>query len=367
MTSRERLKRAFRCQETDRMPVRLWGVDPYYRRPDPSWQPLYELCGRYELDYIRHGPLKIDYEEQDIPRYSEERPGPHEGVKDIVTVWETPQGPLTSVFRKPIDGSPGRMIKHLIETVEEAQRWLSIPRRQGRLDPQPYREFAAKSGEEALQMVPIGHAMYSVQALMGSEIFGYWLKEERELLHEMISRAYEDIEDIVKQALAADLGDAFGWVGPELCIPPLASPADFREFCVAYDTRLIAMIHEAGKLVWVHCHGDMNPVLEDFIAMGVDCLNPIEPPPVGQLTLAEAKKRCAGRMCLDGGIQNGDFQLLTPEQMARRTEEVIAEGKPGYGFILCPTSDPTTWPVLTERIIENHKVFVETAIRLAPY
>jgi hypothetical protein len=27
MTSRERLTRAFHCQETDRLPVRLWGVD----------------------------------------------------------------------------------------------------------------------------------------------------------------------------------------------------------------------------------------------------------------------------------------------------------------------------------------------------
>jgi len=367
MTSRERLKRAFKCQETDRMPVRLWGVDPFTRREDATWQPLYDLCEQWGLDYIRNGPVKMNYEGEAVPSHSETRDGPRPDIIETETVIETPAGPLTALFHRNRDGSPGYTAKHYLETVEDARRWLSIPVRKGTLDPEPFREFAARSGDGGLQMIGIGEAMYSIQALMGSEVFGFWLIEERDLLHEMVDRAYAGIEEIVKQALAADLGDAFGWVGPELCIPPLASPAHFREYCFDYDKRLIDMMHEAGKLVWVHCHGDMNPVLEGFIEMGVDCLNPIEPPPIGKLTLAEAKQRCGGRMCLDGGIQNGDFQLLTPAQMVRRVEEVVAQGKPGYGFILCPTSDPGTWPTLSDRIIENHVAFVETAMRLAEY
>lgn len=367
MTSRERLKRAFKCQETDRMPVRLWGVDPFAPRGDDTWKPLYDLCNQHQLDYIRNGPVPMAYAGPETPSRSEERQGPRPDILETKTVIETPEGPLTTLFHRNKDGSPGYTYKHYIDTVEDARRWLSIPVRKGTLDPEPFREFAAKSGDGGLQMVGIGEAMYAIQALMGSEVFGFWLIEERELLHEMIDRAYAGIEEIVKQALAADLGDCYGWVGPELCIPPLASPAHFREYCLEYDKPLIDMIHDAGKLVWVHCHGDMNPVLEGFIEMGVDCLNPIEPPPIGKLTLTQAKQRCGGRMCLDGGIQNGDFQLLTPQQMVRRTEEVIAQGKPGGGFILCPTSDPGTWPKLNDTIIANHFAFVETAMRLAQY
>ena len=367
MTSRERLKRAFTCQETDRMPVRLWGVDPFVPREDPSWQPLYELCNKHGIDYIRGGPVTMNYEGEALPSHSEQRDGPRPDIIETETVMETPDGPLTSIFHRNRDGSPGYTFKHFIETVEDAHRWLSIPVRKGTLDPEPFREFAARSGDGGLLQVGIGEAMYRIQALMGSEVFSFWLIEQQALLHDLIDRAYASIEEIVKQALAADLGDCFGYVGPELCIPPLASPAHFREYCIAYDKPLIDMIHDAGKLVWVHCHGDMNPVLEGFIEMGVDCLNPIEPPPTGKLTLTEAKQRCAGRMCLDGGIQNGDFQLLTPRQMVERTEQVIAEGKPGGGFILCPTSDPGTWPTLSDRIIENHVAFIETAMRLAAY
>lgn len=367
MTSRERLTRAFHCQETDRLPVRLWGVDPLNPRADPTWKPLYQLSDHYQLDIIRNWQPVMNDPEPHTPTHSEQREGPRPTLWAYESVIETPTGPITQIHHAPKDGSPGYVFKHYIQTIEDARRWLSLPRRKPVLSTATYADFAGRSGDSALRMVGIGEPMYSVQSLMGSEVFSFWLMDERALLHEMIDRANEDIIWFLKQALQAGVGDCYGWVGPELCIPPLASPRDFREFCFDYDKPLVDMIHEAGKLVWIHCHGDMSPVLEDFIEMGVDCLNPIEPEPTSRLTLAEAKQRCGGRMCLDGGIQNGDFQLLTPQQMTRRVEEVVAQGKPGYGWILCPTSDPGTWPTLSERIIENHVAYVETAMRLAGY
>ena len=88
---------------------------------------------------------------------------------------------------------------------------------------------------------------------------------------------------------------------------------------------------------------------------------------MGSLTLGEAKQRVGHRMTLEGGVQNGDFDTLTPEQLRPVVEEAIRQGKPGGGYILCPTSGPSTWPVLNERHIANHEVFVETALRMADY
>jgi hypothetical protein len=85
------------------------------------------------------------------------------------------------------------------------------------------------------------------------------------------------------------------------------------------------------------------------------------------LTLAEAKELINGRMTLDGGVQNGDNDLLEPEEMERVVEETIAMGKPGGCYILGQTSSPTTWPVLSEKHIANYRAFVETGIRLAKY
>lgn len=53
LSSRERLKRTFRCQPVDRMPIRLWGVDPMFAEGSPIWAPLFEMVEQHELDLIR--------------------------------------------------------------------------------------------------------------------------------------------------------------------------------------------------------------------------------------------------------------------------------------------------------------------------
>jgi uroporphyrinogen-III decarboxylase len=370
MSGRERLLRVFRQQETDRMPIWLWGVDPMFKSSRPSWESLYELVDKYELDIMR------GWSPRPKPAPSPNPPPPPERMQsDHLDMWEnhnimkTPKGDLTQIYYAPKDGSPGYVKKDYIKTAEDAEKWLSLPHHivEPNIETESYSELLQKTGDRTILMVGIGEAMYSIEAMMGSESFGFFLMDERELLHEMIRRTYEQIENVVKYYLAHDVGDYYGWVGPELCIPPLASPKDFREFVFKYDKPIIDLIHDAGKLAWIHCHGDMKPVLLDFVEMGLDCLNPIEPPPIGGLTLAEAKKLINGKMTLDGGVENGAFDLLEPDEMERVVEETVAMGKPGGCYIFGQTSDPGTWVSLNERHIENFKVFVETAVRLADY
>jgi uroporphyrinogen-III decarboxylase len=368
LSGRERLLRVFRQQPTDRMPIWLWGVDTMFPSGQPTWAPLYEMVEKYELDIMRSWSPR--------PRPSSKpAPCPERRQSDIPDMWEyeyvvkTPKGDLTQIHYQPKDGSPGYVKKYYIETVEDGEKWLSMPHRivEPSVEVESYFELKRRTGDRTILMVGIGEAMYSIQALMGSETYSIWLVMERELLHEMTKRAYDRIENLVKYYLSHDVGDYFGWVGPELCIPPLASPEDFRDFVSRYDKPIIDLIHDAGKLAWVHCHGDMEKVLLDFVEMGVDCLNPIEPPPVGGLTLAEAKKLINGRMTLDGGVQNGDIDLLEPEEMEKVVEETVAMGKPGGCYILGETSTPTTWTALTEKHIANYRAFVETGVRLASY
>ena len=370
MSGRERLLRVFRQQETDRMPIWLWGVDPMFRSGRQSWASLYEMVEKYELDIMR------GWSPRPKPTPSPNPPPPPERIQsERPDMWEyhniikTPKGELTQIYYAPKDGSPGYVKKDYIKTEEDAEKWLSLPHKitEPDIETDSYFELLEKTGDRTILMVGIGEAMYAIEAMMGSETFGFFLMDHRELLHEMITRPYQNIENVVKYYLSKDVGDYYGWVGPELCIPPLASPKDFRDFCFKYDKPIIDLIHDAGKLVWVHCHGDMKPVLTDFVEMGVDCLNPIEPPPIGGLTLAEAKKVVGGRMTLDGGVQNGAFDTLEPKEMEELVEETIAMGKPGGCYIFGQTSDPGTWVELSEKHIANFKVFVETAVRHADY
>lgn len=356
------------------MPFWLWGVGPMFRSGRPSWAPLYDLVEKYELDIMRWWrprpkPAPKPAKPAPPPPPPEKKQSEKPDMWEYTNVRRTPKGDLTQSYYLPKDGSPSYVKKNFIETVEDAEKWLSIPHKivEPTTEVDSYFELEQKTAGRTMLMVGIGEAMYSIQAQMGSEVFGFWLIEQRDLLHEMISRVYENIENVVKYYLSHNVGDCYGWVGPELCIPPLASPNDFREFVSKYDKPIIDLIHDAGKLVWVHCHGDMKPVLLDFVEMGVDCLNPIEPPPIGGLTLAEAKEQINGRMSLDGGIENGAWDLLKPDEVVELVEETVAMGKPGGCYILGETSDPGTWSQLSEKHLANYTAFVETGARLMNY
>lgn len=364
MTGRERLLRALRGEPTDRVPIRLWWIDPLAPAPRPAWQDLYDLVRQRDLDvffgWFGAAPppaIEVVKETRDLPdaEWYEEW-----------TTWKTPAGDLTSVFLHNRLGKPGYEKKYLIESTTDAERWLSLPE-PALPGAETFAARAAQVGERGLLLAAVDEPMGRVNLLMGSERWGIWLYDERDLLHALVEKAARRDLAVVKHFLAHGVGPLFGWVGPEVCIPPLASPRDFDEFVTAYDRPIIDAIHDAGGLVWVHCHGDMHPVLERFADMGVDCLNPLEPPPIGSLTLAQAKARVGARMTLEGGFEVGDLELHTPEEIEATVTEIMAMGKPGGRFIVCPSSDHTHWPELDTRIMENYRVFVDTALRLAAY
>ncbi len=364
MTHRQRLKRVFKCQQVDRMPIRIWGVSPIFQTE--NFKPLCELVVKYDLETIEiWGPKQEERPPSPYNIESEERIIGE--TKEIITKIKTPKGDLIQISKMKIDGSPGRVIKHFIEDVKDAEKYLSLPDVNQLPKIDSYFEFEKKVGERGLILIGIDEAMYAVHRLMGSEIFSYFLYDYRELLHTMIKREFKKIENFIKYILSNKIGDGFGYVGPELCIPPLASLKDFREFVFNYDKKIIDLIHSENKLVWVHCHGDMAPVLNEFIEMGVDCLNPVEPPPVSKIELKQMKEISKGKMCLEGGVEDGYFDILTPEKMKEVVEKIIEEGKPDGGFILCPTSSPNTWSKLLPRHIENYRIFVETAVKLRKY
>jgi hypothetical protein len=362
LSSRERLARVFRGEPVDRVPIRLWGAGTG-RADNPAWQPLNDLVDQYELDLISEwNPAWALWPDFHL---THREIGDAEWYEELGVI-DTPAGPLSYIFLLNHLGKPGYMKKHPIETVEDARRWLSLP-----MQPMPptetYAQRVAETGDRGITMTVLYEPAGVINHAMGSELWGIWLYEERELLHALVSQAAERVTALTDHLIAQGVRGYFGWAGPEMCIPPLASPTDFTDFVVRYDQPLIARIHDADGQCWVHCHGDMEPVLEGFADMGVDCLQPIEPPPIGKLTLAEVKRRVGARMTLEGGVQSGDFELHSPDEVAATVETVMAMGKPGGRFILGPSSSQQQWPDLSPQIAHNYRVFVETALRCADY
>lgn len=218
-------------------------------------------------------------------------------------------------------------------------------------------------GDRGLTIFGLDHAMWGLQRLIGTESFALWSLEHRGLLLQAIEVFSQRIREHVKRVFEAGLRPVFGWGGPEVCIPPLMSPDDFEEFVFQFDKPLIDLIHEGGGYTWVHCHGRMGPVLDKFVRMGADVLNPVEPPPMGDITLPEAFARVSHTMGLEGNIETHELMTADQERIRSLVHEALDAGR-GRRFILCPSSGYLQ-PQPDDRLIENLLTFVREGVRYA--
>ncbi len=98
----------------------------------------------------------------------------------------------------------------------------------------------------------------------------------------------------------------------------LISPRVFREMFKPRYAELIRHIRRfTGAKVFLHCDGAITPLIEDFIEIGVQVLNPLQPTAAG-MDPAAIKARFGDRLAFHGAIDNQ--QLLpngTPELLGR--------------------------------------------------
>jgi len=369
MSSRERLLAAFQSQPVDRVPIKVWSAAPWQQVWHPSFQPILDAAlEKSDLAIQWSMPTGYYMTHMDaVDLWVSDKPSTHAGYRERHEVVHTPLGDLYSIRAYSPQHLPGMTLKYAIESVEDAKKFLSIPYVPIEDDILNTQEFFARSkalGDRGIMIAQIDfEPIYAVQMLMGSELFAIWLLEERDLIREIVERLTERVIDRVEYMLARGIGPVFGYYGPELCIPPLARPQDFQEFVVEVDRRFIRLLKEAGCLLWVHCHGKMSPVIEGFMEMGVDCLNPIEPPPMGDVTMRQAREIVGDRMCLEGNLEADDMYRAS----AARIRELVAEaidGARGGGLILCPSSGFMEWPSARDRLVENYLTYIEAGLEL---
>lgn len=367
MTRRERLNAIFEGRTPDRPAVKVWGADPrgsvsqagfeqVRQRAVEKTDLMIDSGSVFHIYAGRHAECLI--RQKEVPTTSPE-------WLQVITTYQTPQGELREVFQKSTCGKPGYEIEYLLKEPADIRKLLSLPYEPFPFDAKPYRDADACVGERGLAMFGLDHAMYALQRLIGSENFALWSLTDDELLLEAMQVFAKRLHSHAQAAIDAGLGKAvFGWVGPELCIPPLMSPAAFDRYVAELDKPLIETIHNAGGRIWVHCHGKMRPVISRFVDMGVDVLNPIEPPPMGDVSMAEAFALVDDRMGLEGGVETHDLMTAPQSRIKEMVHAVIDSGR-GRRLILCPSSGYTESVFPGANEIRNWLYFIDEGVRYA--
>jgi len=363
VTSRERLLAAMRRQAVDRVPLHVRGVNFWDERwvqtRHESYAPVIEAVREHGDPFIGWGvgggPLLSSSDE--VRFESEVVPGGD--WNERITTMHTPRGPLVARHLSSNRGLPGMQREFYVKDPDDLDKVVSVPFAPLRPDTAGFFELRERIGERGLVTCDFVNPISYLHDLVGSELLGIWSRTERRAVEGFIRGWAERLLDLIAYLLDMGVGPAFRTLGHEFAVPPLMSPRDFRELCIEPEAPIHRRIHDAGGLVHIHCHGPMDKVLEGFIDIGCDCLHPIEPPPMGDAELAEAKRRVGHRICLEGNLQIGDLYAAPTREVVAKTEAAIRDGGP-TGFILCPTASPHT-EVLTDLTVRNYVAMIETA------
>lgn len=353
LTPRERVLTAMNFEEPDRVPIIL-GVSnstglkmaPYRGIKALMGQPL--TREKYLHDWPELGSAALD--EATLRRLHTDARGVHDLEPEQIRARNRSRPPGSPYIdswgtrsTKMADGIWFPSIHPLAEasTIEEleAHSWpdMDDPTRVAHV-----REAARKLAEDGRYAVmgtpwllfPFERAF----AMQGMDTFLLNLTLNREFAEALLKKNAEMCKQLMGHFLdqAGEYLDIIT-IGDDLGTQDslMISPKMYREILKPIHADFIAFIKERTEAkVFFHTDGDVFPLIDDFIEIGVDILNPIQTSAGKMSNLEELKEQFGRRIVLCGGI---DTQRILPqgtvESVREEVRRVIRILGPGGGYM----------------------------------
>ena len=169
----------------------------------------------------------------------------------------------------------------------------------------------------------------------------------------------EEVCTAVIDRLLSDFGDridAIGFsedYGAEASL--MISPETWRRFIKPRLARMCERIRRGGKKVYLHSCGHVRPLVPDFVEVGVDILQPLQPE---AMDIFEIKRTFGRELCLAGGI--GTQRTLpfgTPQDVRREVDACLDRMAAGGGYIMAPAK-----PIMPGVPLENACALIDAFV-----
>ncbi len=354
MTPRERVLAAINHEEPDRVPIVI-GVSNATGIKMKPYREIKKLIGveapdDYLYQWPELGTARIDeatlrrlhsdvrgvrdLEPAHILQANRDRP-PH---SDYIDSWGSGAMEIA-----PDEWFPG--VHPLLEatTIEEIERYDGWP---DMTDPSRVAHVAARARKLAAEnefailatpwlLFPFERAM----AMQGLEAFLLNMGLHPEFAVALLEKIAEQCKALMGIFLQ-ELGDNVDIIkiGDDLGTQQslMMSPKMYREMLKPIHADYIRFIKERTRAkVFFHTDGDVEPLIEDFIEMGVDILNPIQTSAGKMADLASLKSRYGDRITFCGAIDTHRIlPFATPDEVRKEVKRVIQALAPGGGFML---------------------------------
>jgi len=248
-----------------------------------------------------------------------------------------------------------------IETDSDLDFFLSL---KGLVHSQPdldaVREKERQVGMYGLPYVEVFDPFYMVCEMFPTDSFFIKTRTDTDRIVKLISSSGERILEGIK-TLCRDAGCPFilRLVGAELAVPPFMSRDDFMRFEGDFYREVSEISHCYGVPASFHCHGPVSGIMDDIWEMGYSFIEPFEPEPRGDVTIAEALYCADGRGVVFGGVDDVIFNTGTMDDVRRAVKRCLDDARgTGAPYILSQSATPFYEP-LTESAKQNLLLFME--------
>jgi uroporphyrinogen-III decarboxylase len=377
MNRRERLMATLEGRPVDRPPVNFYEIngldedaadsDPFNIYSDPSWKPLLDLAcegtDRIVMRAVRFRDPAPSRLEEATATKTEYKNGSRITIRTVRAGGRT----LISRSRRDPDVNTTWVLEPLLKDAEDVKAWLQIPaeERAGEVEVEPILDAERQLGDSGIVMLDTPDPLCLAAAMFNLGQFTVLALTEPQLFHRLIEWHARALWPRTRAAAEALPGRLWRIFGPEYASPPYLPPALFREYVNRYDEPMVRAIQRRGGFARIHCHGRLKAILDAIAETGCTGLDPIEPPPQGDVELAEVRRTHGRQLVLFGNLEASDIENLNPFDFEKKVRRAITEGTSGEGrgFVLMPSSCPYGRK-LSSLALRNYQTMVAVVERL---
>jgi len=269
---------------------------------------------------------------------------------------DTPKGDLHFESEWSPEAHTTWTMKYPVESYSDIEKIRSVPwRLPEKLAPPNLDALPDGFDERGILVTRISSPFVCVAGMMPREWFLELCLTDLPLIRELTAICLERIRAQLEVLLSTP-GIEYVWIGgSEWVTPPMASPVIYDVLVQEQERDLIELAQSAGCVVHIHCHGNVRHALTRTIERGADFTEPVEPPPDGDITMAEAKALSAGRITLGGNIECRVLCFESEANVEAAVRAAFVGGK--ERFVFRTTEGPN--PRMSDREFANYMHMIE--------
>ncbi|MBN1641891.1 MAG: hypothetical protein JXA09_11715 [Anaerolineae bacterium] len=326
-----------------------WKLDP--EDPDPfniynapDWAPLVQLAEE-ETDLIRMmGPRRTPSPGNCRDAFLRTETYVQGGSRYTRQTLTVAGRTMTATSRRDPAVATSWALEYMLKDVDDVRAYLQLPDAFFAYEYSVAHLLAEEEelGEAGIVMVDVADPICAVAPLFSLADYTVFALTEPRLFHQLLEVHARHRHAMAEQVSQQFPGRLWRVVGSEYASEPFLPARLYDEYVVRYTKPMVDAIHRHGGYARVHSHGRLRNILPHIVGMGADGLDPVEPPPQGDMALIDVRRTYGKQLVLFGNIEASELEMLSPTAFEARVAQALAEGTAGEGrgFVLMPSACP---------------------------